>query len=337
VSPDDTAAPHVYICQEFPKNLNRNLCALSSIDLADGPLELPKESLEVQILIWNRADVVDPDTGELDCGRHPVRFGAVDGFPISQAPSPAIGGHAYYQPGDEEVVVNLGCTSLPSVNTCELEGGIDVSASVFNFENLGVVVSVNEATRFDVEIGEPREATVGFTLDQRERLELTVEGVVPIWRKNVATNFVDVACLHVLEETSQATASVTCVTKNIPVMPGDPIDIGGYQLPKATLDQVLSALNMPFPMDGLTVGIVIDELFNPLPGVAVTTVNSMGNPGTIRYLAANRLSFGGTVTSASGIFVSTDAEFNTTFNVDGAESQIGGRIRDKVTIVVIQK
>ncbi|MDQ3370408.1 MAG: hypothetical protein M3680_33730 [Myxococcota bacterium] len=336
IDPDDPTAPYLSLCEPVPPNRNRDLCAISSIELADMPVELPKRTLDVQILIWPRAEVEDPVTGELDCRKHDVKFDGVAGFPISQQPSPAIGGHAYYHPGDALTTVTLGCTDLVALNTCGIDTRIEVSATVENFENLNTPVSINEASRFSVDVGEPKFDTVEnvHTLNPGEtrKLDLTVVGIVPIWRANVDLRFTSLACVQVLENSAQATAALSCIADVAP--PTTSFTVPSIQFPKATLDQVLAALQLPqFPANGLTVGIVVDDdLYNPVAG---ETVNL--GMGTVRYLSADRsTTIPGTQTSASGMFVSLDAPFGTGFSVDGGREVIGGQVQGRVTVVVIK-
>jgi len=72
----------------------------------------------------------------------------------------------------------------------------------------------------------------------------------------------------------------------------------------------------------------------------VTATDGGGHTsGTVKYLSANRLSVGGTVTSQGGIFLSQDAPFGTTFTTTQAgltATAVGGLIDGKVTIVVLQ-
>ena len=343
--PNDTTAPLVTICEPLPQNRNKDLCSIAAVDLGDAPLELPKETLEVQVVIWNRDDVTDPETNELDCARYEVKFDAVGGFPIAQQPTPAIGGHAFYHPGDSEIRVALGCTDLPALNQCSAETPLEVTATVENFENLGVLVSPSEGSRLLVSVGEPTlegAATVHRLdpMDQRS-LMIRVVGVVPTWQGEVDVGFVKVACLQVLEDSAQATATLTCTNKGIPPE-NTTINLGGVAMPKATLDQVLGALALAqFPPNGMTIGIVVDkELGVPLAGESVTMVMPGGFPsGTIRYLSADRNSVSvGTTTTASGMFVSLDAALGTAFRVQaGVEDKVGGRVQGKVTIVVLEK
>lgn len=331
--PSDPTAPLLTICEPLPQNRNRDLCAISSVDLGERTLELPKETLEVQMVIWPREEV-ETETGELDCAKHEVKFDAVAGFPVSQDPSPAIGGHTYYHPGDEEVRITLGCTDLPSLTTCAIDNSLDVTATVENFENLGVLVSIAEGSQFNVAVGEPKPDGPAYTLTAADTrvLALTVVGSVPIWRGDVDLAFETVACVQVLEDSAQATAAVKCKADNVPPTMNT-LELRGVHVPKPTLDQILAALALAqFPPEGLTIGMVVDAQFNPVAGQIVTPT-----AGTVRYLSADRTMVTTSATSANGIFLSTDAPFGTGFAVAGAAEQVGGLIQGKVTIVVIQK
>jgi hypothetical protein len=80
---------------------------------------------------------------------------------------------------------------------------------------------------------------------------------------------------------------------------------------------------------------VLDSAENPLAGRVVTTTT-----GTVKYLNANRTGLVSGATSASGIFVSQDAPYNTDFSTTNPQFQTitkpGGLIKGKVTIVVLQ-
>ncbi|HLL25152.1 MAG TPA: hypothetical protein VK427_23620, partial [Kofleriaceae bacterium] len=332
--------PLVSRCLRLPKNNKKDLCALSSLSLVEDmkqeTVELPNETLEVQLLIWPLDAVATEDPDKFDCARHEVAFDAVGGFPVAQSttPSPALGGRTFFHPGDEEVLVTLGCTDLPAVNKCELTPTRDVTAGIENFENLGISIPLNEATSFSVVLAEPQfeVAVNSFVLRATgvDELNLQQSGSNPVWKDTFNLAFETAACLQVLQDTAQATASVTCTEENLDATS---LNLVGYHLPKATLDQILIALGqLSFPAAGLTVGIVVDRFSNPVAGRVVTPTD-----GTVRYLSGSRMTFGGTATSASGIFVSTDAGFGTKFRVPGSSTEIGGRIRDKVTVVVLQE
>jgi len=343
LDPDDPSAPFLSICEAIPANRNRDLCAISAIDLADMPRELPKQTLEVQILIWPRELVEDPISGQLDCRKIAVQFDAIAGLPVSQDPAPAIGGRAFYQPGDEETAVTLGCTDLSTLNTCAPEATIPVAATVEDFDNPSVSVSASVGNRLNVDVGEPRGRLEGtetvYSLNPGDTVPLnfTTIGTVPAWSADVDIKFQNAACLQVLEDGPQATTAVTCRTL---VPPVEGFDMVGYMLPKATLQQVLLALQLAaFPDRGLTVGIVLDAAYNRAEGKTITATTPTGTPATLKYLSADGTTVGGSMTTASGIFVSQDAPFGTEFGiagVPGASLKLGGLIEGKVTIVFLQ-
>lgn len=324
LSPSDPTVPYVSVCEPVPPD-PETLCAISRIDL--DPIDLPRESLEIQVTVWPRELVTNPATGELDCQRTQVQFDAVNGFPTTLGPS--FGGRAFYQPGDAETVVTLGCTDLEAINapTCTGEDNVDVHATVLDFENLPLLVTGDTGDRLSVAIGEPRDSVLEFA-DTRQ-LPRTVQDP-PAWGAPVDLMFTSTACIQVLEDNAQATASVRCK----PVDAEDrTLDLAGVRVPKPTLDEILRALALQvFPDEGMTIGIVVDQNGNPVAGA---TVNATA--GTIEYLDATRtgLAPGGKTTS-SGIFISRDAPFGTVFSVmltPSVASQIGGRVQGKLTVI----
>src|SRR5205823_802151 len=138
-------------------------------------------------------------------------------------------------------------------------------------------------------------------------LDRTVIQPVPAWSSDVDLRLQQFACLDVLEDAAQSTASLSCVQVLPPI---HMLDITGIRLQKSTLLQVLSAIHEPvFPDRGIVIGMVLDYLGAPLPGISVMT-----NPPTMApllYLDDSRSTAKGTATSNSGIFVSTDATFGT--------------------------
>ena len=336
--PSDTPAPLVTICEALPKNKNRDLCAISSVDLSDRPVELPVETLEVQMLIWAHQDVeVEGKPEELDCAKNEVKFDAVGGFPIAQAPSPAIGGHTYYHPGDEEIRIELGCTDLPSLNKCD-PMRVEYTATVENFESIGVLVSREQGFELTVDIGEPKlrgtDSVYSLVIEDLERMVMdTVVVFTPFWHAIFEPTYVEKTCVQVLEDAAQATASVRCTDENVPPQTMA-VSLSGVHVPKSSLDQILAALSLAqFPANGLVIGVVVDSVSNPVAGATV-----IANNATIRYLSADRTNANGTSTSTNGIFISQDADFGTArFSVAGSQQQVGGLIQGKLTVVVIKK
>lgn len=344
LDPQDPSAPYLSPCEQIPMNGRRDLCAINGMSLGDVTLEVPKQTYEVQAMIWPLEAVQDPITKELDCRKFAVEFDAVAGLPVSQHPAPALGGRAFYHPGDEETVITLGCTDLSTLATCAPPPTLRVAATVEDFDNPGVSVSIPVGDQLHVHVGEPHARLVGsetvFALDPVDTrpLELKTAGSAPVWTAEVDFEPTDLACLQVQEDGSFTTTAVTCRPFEAPPMDG--FDMLGYLLPKPTLERVLEALRLStFPVRGLTIGIVLDASFNRAAGKAVTVVTPNGEPATVQYLSADLSTVGGAATSTSGIFVSEDAPFRTRFGIAGSPLPVlpvGGLIEDKVTIVFLQ-
>jgi hypothetical protein len=116
-----------------------------------------------------------------------------------------------------------------------------------------------------------------------------------------------------------------------------PLGLLGELLEKPQLDALVSALKLSgFPPQGLTIGVVVDQVGDPVAGAVVTAKQH-----AVAYQTPT--GFSGAATSSLGIFVSTDAPFGTEFSTDvminGARqalSGIGGLIDGMVTTVVLR-
>ena len=336
--PSDPNAPFISICEDIRTNATKDMCAIGNVDL---PItELPRETLEIQVTVWPRSLVVDETTGELDCGKLPREFDATLGFPVGGDLVPAFGGRAFYHPGDSETFVTLGCVDVESVNAPSCAGGeaIQVTSTVGDFENLPFSVSSTIGDRLTVSIGEPKPFDdgnrTGHVLNSATvaTLERSVIGPTPVWAGGVDLALQDAACIQVLEDGAQTTSSLRCKF----VEPTDNLlDLPGVRFPRTTLEQVLDSMSvLVFPEGGLTIGIVLDAVGSPIPGVVVD-----GTAGTIEYLNATRTGLVPGQTSASGMFVSRDAPFGTTFSafaIDQTVFSIGGQVDGKVTVVILQ-
>ncbi|MGE3547937.1 MAG: hypothetical protein AB7L28_28695, partial [Kofleriaceae bacterium] len=308
---------------------------IGSVSLPE--LDLPAQRLEIQVAVWPRSAVEDPSTGQLDCQRNRVVYDHTTGFPVAQSPAPAVGGHAYFTPGDSLTVVNMGCTDLGALNdpTCVGEETVMVRAGVRDFDTL-IPISRSQSASLSVAIGEPRELSNEWVLNPADARGLnpsdTEGSEVATWSGDVDLAFTATACLEVLEDTAQATTSLTCRSAEPDLMA---IDLAGVRLTKQSLDQILDALAMTsFPDTGLTIGIVVDENTAPVADKVVTS-----SLGTVTYIAADRSGIVPDKTSASGIFVSTDAPYGAVFSTNNGQltiTGIGGRVRGKVTIVVLE-
>ncbi|HEX4449341.1 MAG TPA: hypothetical protein VH143_00670 [Kofleriaceae bacterium] len=347
-SPDDETSPYISVCQELTGQ--PDLCAIAGVDLPDPPQAIPDQTLEVDIVVFPySAATIDPATGDLECPVG-VQFDA-NGFPIGAdqpcidapamqcPPDPAIGGRAFYHPGDSVTNVALGCVDIAQVDspTCSGSSSVDVMAAVDDFDT-DESVQPTLADELTVSVGEPEATPTGsgtqYTLDPADAfpLELTTMAPVPGWSAEIGASFTS-PCVEVLEDGAEMTATLACKSHIDPA--ASSLQFEGWRLSKSTLDQILGALGMTeFPDAGLVVGVVLDPLGNPLANQTVTS-----GMGTIEYVSADRTTIVAGETSSSGIFVSTDAGFGTSFSVASgvqAASGYGGLVEGKVTIVVLQ-
>ncbi|MEO8706796.1 MAG: hypothetical protein ABI867_42610 [Kofleriaceae bacterium] len=330
LSPSDPTVPHITVCEDVDPNADKDLCAISKIDLP--VTTLPRETLEVQVTVWPRALVQDPTNPEkLDCARIPVDFDAVQGFPTS-VPGPAYGGRAYYHPGDTTTIVTLGCTDVQSLITDCGEEAVQASATVSEFENLPFSVSAAVGEKLFVFIGEPTQSESEHVLlpDNTKQLSLVrPTPSTPSWSGMRELPLLQFGCIVVFEN---GTSAIHCRPKA--ATDGNTFNFEGIRLGKTTVDDVLEALALPeFPENGLTIGIVIDEAGNPLSNLVVGST-----AGLVEYPNAT---FTGTnpTTSATGIFVSRDAHFGTQFTAalpGKSATGFGGRVQGNVTVVTLQ-
>jgi hypothetical protein len=340
-NPNTPTSPFISVCQELMMAPKPTLCEIAQVNLPQPAMPVDAQTLEVEILVYpkNRLAV---DQNLVPICPSMVNIG-IDGFPtpsLAQCmpdepcePTPAVGGIAFYHPGDPETVVELGCADLSSLRDQVCTGpSTEITATVTDFDTL-VSVPQSLAQHLTVSLGQPKiDDTFGLVAD----LEPTTD-TTPKWQSFVSDEPA-IPCIQVDEDVAARTDSVRCTA---PVGNDPPArDLVGTRLAKATLDDIIAALGLTgFPDDGLVVGIVLDDQGNPAGGLQVTSTNGTGDPGTIEYLSSDRHSTAGTVTSTNGIFVSQDAPFGTTFSTmqSGRAAQaVGGRIVGKVTIVVLQ-
>jgi hypothetical protein len=342
---NDPPAPYVSVCEDL--NGKQDLCSIAGVSLPPPAHPIQAQKLEVQMVIDPSSALTrDPFTHKPQCPTD-VRF-TDTGFPqpvdactdpeLRCPIVPAVGGRAFYTPGDTETVVDLGCSDIHQLTdpaTCGGQNRHEIKASVDDYDT-EVPVSPSLADLLAVSVGEPIAVGPGYVLNGARPLDRTVVQPIPAWGANVDLKLVDMACLEVHEEVAQSTTSLRCK----PFVPGQtPIDITGIRLARSTLADILVAIGQPqFPDKGLVVGIVLDYLGNPAPNFIVTASDPSAH---IDYLSANRrnLILGGT--STSGAWVSVDAPFKTRFSTQsGTPPQIatgfGGLVANKVTIVVLQ-
>jgi hypothetical protein len=279
----------------------------------------------------------DPITGADICPSN-VEYDAVNGFPIEGEMAPALGGRAYYRPGDEIVTVTLGCTNLELVNdpVCEGRANVRVTATVNDFDGGSVI----DPDRIGVSVGSPKSKVAGgYELNPGDvtALERTVI-FPPAWGISLDGMFASYACLAVLDDVARSTTALTCITSNVM---DEELDFLGIRLSNDSLDQILATVSLAqVPSAGITIGIVIDDDGKPVPNQVVSV--PLGT--SIRYLSSDRTASTGTSTSGGplgGVFVSLDAPFGTMFSTTNVtpsapRPQVGGRIDGKVTIVVLR-
>lgn len=335
VDPMDPASPYLSQCVPVSTNHNQDMCAIASVDLEPTPI--PVRDLEVQVALYPATEIQsDPmNKNKLLCPTK-VAYSAA-GFPVEQSPAPALGGHTYYHPGDEKVVVTLGCTDLAAINeSCIASNLVTVTATVDNFDTRSSVTG-GQADDLWVSVGEPHGGDGRFVLQPRDLHPLlpSTTGQSPTWGDAIDDPFSTYACLDVLEAVAQSTATLRCKV----VTAGGRLDLRGVRMTKDRLNVILSALDLAsFPDDGLTVGMVVDEQGRPVTGASVSV-----DMGTVGYLSENfdQVVTGATLTTSSnGIFLSRDATFGAEFFTGSAGLHtafgIGGRVASRVTVVILQ-
>lgn len=346
VRPASSDEAYVSACTPIPRDRERDLCSIEHINLPAR--QLPKETLEVQVMIWPREAVkADPSTGALDCreiyGR-PVSVGfGVHGFPEEAVPSPALGGRAYYHPGDDLTVVTLGCSDLAAVNRPSCSGQIEIRAGVTELDAPLQSVTPVVAAELLVSVGEPRYVA---NRDHHEwsplkALDLEAEAppgpADPRWGEAVEVLAIeDSLCVQVIGGQGTNTATVRCVR----IAPAArKLELTGTWLPRPRLAQILAGLGLTEPpAQGMTIGVLLDEKGAPAAGYQIRT----SPDSLVQYLTpAGQVVPGGTATTSTGLFVSMAAPYGTDFRASQGEQQpralgIGGRVQGKVTIVVLQ-
>jgi hypothetical protein len=339
VDPADPANPeHWYIdqCEDVSANTDHDMCALATVDLDSKPI--PVRPLEVQVAVYPASAIPrDPITGKRSCP--PGVVYSANGYPIEQSPTPALGGHAFYHPGDERVVVTLGCTDFGAIEqSCAMEQRISVSSTVDDLTSQTPVPRTSSlAVQLRVSVGEPRAEGVEHMLNPGDvrTLDLSTASPHATWRADVDLDFDKYACIEVFEENAATPATLRCK----PIVPGQNVDMQGVWIARDKVREILDWLapQAPFPAalpaQGLTIGMVVDPNMHPAAGYTVMAAGS-----TVIYpTSEGRLI--GSQTSDSGLFMSTDALFGTQFSARGSGLQtntaIGGRVSGKFTVVIL--
>lgn len=351
VPPDQPEFPYVSVCRPLIGGQNK-LCSIAGVDLPQATVPVPEQVLEIQMAVFRRDQIGVDEQGNLVC---PIVEFAANNLPVVGScpedgvtncpPRPAVGGRAFYHPGDAETVVELGCTELELLRgeQCSGTNRTEVIAYVNEFEFPNAVDPVT-ANHLFVSIGEPTIGSSGsYVLDASNTFPLarTPQTTTATWGGTfVDLNLLSSYCIEVLEDAPMATRTLTC---REPPPDRNEIDAVGVRLKPSMLSDILLALqgNTVFPPQGLVVGIVLDQSLSPVAGAAVATSCASPMDCPIQYWSADRQSFtsgAGAATSANGIFVATAAPYGTRFSRAGQVGDVfGGLVEGKVTIVVLQE
>ncbi|MCA9673583.1 MAG: hypothetical protein H6709_07555 [Kofleriaceae bacterium] len=316
-----------------------NLCTLGQLDVS-GIDPLPNTMVEIQMAAWP-ADEVGGECPDVSFTR--------DGAPLqidSQQPTPAIAGRAYFEVGSGEVApVTLACVDVPALDAdaCKVPPTVMVTAIVDDFD-IGVSVPPSLAQFLDVRVGEPVQGAGTWVLDTAAttKLDSTQVAPVPIWQQpaDAMIMFDHFACIQVEHTTElERSATVTCqpVTADV-----EQVSATGWLVDRSTLDQVRQALGLAsLPPLGLVLGRVLDHLGQPAEGVVVSATPAAGT--NIYYLSDDLTTTDGiTATQSSGLFVSVDAPFPTTWTAEATDGRVqnevgtGGQLEGKVTVVILR-
>lgn len=320
-------APFLSVCRRL--EAGRNLCQMTSVRLVSEQ-ELPLRRLAVQVAVYHSDDVTFDDDGEPICPQDQP-FGA-DGYAIPSQYRPAIAGMGYYTPGDEETSIPLGCVDITVVNTptCQGTDRVDITASADDFDS-GVYLPESVADNVELKVGEPEPLLEGYELRPGKMTTLLrVPASFPAAWNNTHNKLLESSvCIVVEEKVAESTPAVTCrsLSTSQPFL-----DLRGLRLNRTTLMQVRNAIGASeFPAEGLVVGMVVDALGKPVAGVQVRP-----STGTVQYMGAGRDRLIGGATSSSGIFISRDTPYKTSWSAPDTSGGYGGLIRGKVTIVILQ-
>jgi hypothetical protein len=338
--PDDPAVLLLNQCTAIGEDPGKTMCALNDVRL--DPTPLPVKRLEVEVAIYPRSAVTMASNGkDLVCPPR-VQYGAT-GFPIEQAPVPALGGLAYYQPGDTTVAVKLGCTDLGSIRqSCAVNPNVTIRATVEDFSTrLQLSSNSPVANRLRVSAGEPHTQSGVYVLNPPDAPPLAPVSAEQLatWGADLPLDLQNHVCVEVVDDDSRTPATLRCKALD-PAARSKPIDLTGTWVPAEDIDRILAlvspAVSVPMRLkDGLTLGIVVDQALNPVSGFVVAARTR----GSVSYLT-DAGGLGGNATQGSGMFVSTDAAFGTQFSARGpgggtTDVAVGGLVASKLTVVVL--
>ena len=318
-------------------------CALADLDIL--PSAIPNEMVRVQVAVWSEEQLATVPVSQLgDNGCPENLFFDGSGQPLVQVeepfPVPALGGEIYFPVGDRrEAEVRLACPRHDwlDLEACRLDKPF-VHATIRDPSSWATVDPV-EADKIEVRFGAPMpDGAGGWTLGAGlEFLERAPGSEGAVWSKRLEGELPDsVGCVEVFLREPGTTLAATC--QDVAVVDGE-VEVSGFVVRKGLVDRVLRALALDdVPAEGLVVGIVVDHLNVPVAGARVTV-----SPATpIAYPTDDFDHIGLNATSSTGIFLATEAPFDTGWSAMTASGvgddgrARGGLLADHVTVVIVR-
>ena len=360
--PAHPSAPYLSQCQVIPQTKTKSLCSIVQNKL-DQSFELPVQTLAVEVVVYPASAIPKDADGNLICPTEAegLEFDLVTGMPkgtiamkdpINPAMTlpafhPSIGGRAFWHPGDDDVLVTLGCNDVAQLSSCQMNQEVNTKVHVLDFDN-NISVSKPAGEEIVVGIGEPTNVPGGtdvqFELKPGNTTQLDrSDDAIPLWTADLTQVFDDPYCVEVIDQGQvQITPTLTC----FPTIGATSITADAYRMSNDKLMKILVGFYGPtlanVPADGLTIGVVYRDN-TPAAGKVVHAETPNQMPATLHYLDADYVDRGATATSAVGIFIAETKDnvpFGTTFSTTSDTSMktvtaIGGNVQHKITLVVL--
>lgn len=341
---DDVDDTQVYFSECYDLPAGGDLCGLGDLKLPAG-LAIPNQMVRIQLQVWSVDQLEALPAGTLPAGaRCPIdpQFDE-RGLPFLDAPTPAVGGEIYFPVGAREVAeLELGCPDYDQLDTQACRNrSITVDAGVL-VPGSWRSVTTDEAASLDVRYGAPILGNDGlWRLPPTTLTELTAttDGELR-WRGSVPGPIEDLGCLHVLQTVAMATAVASCQVAA--VLPSAILPMTGFRVERQQVAKLTTLSNrltggVGFPLEGMVLGLVVDQDNLAVPGVVVSP-----SLGSVVYPDAtlDDVVVGGT--GANGLFLALDTRMGTTWAAAGPDGSVGdgsargGLIADHLTIVVVR-
>lgn len=330
---DEGGLPYYSQCYQLEEATDA--CALAELGILPSQ-PIPNEMVRVQVAVWSDAQLGGgecPEDVAFDDFGNPSFAGVADPLLV-----PALGGEIYFPVGDRrEARVPLACPRPDQLAVDACRGNPIVYATVREPLSFATVVP-DIADRIDVNFGAPvPDGVGGWTLHTGlERLVRATGASDAVWSRRLEQDVPAVGCVETSLSETSATRAATCQDA---VDHDGRVDVTGFVVRKSLVAQLLRALDLAdVPSTGLVLGVVIDHLNRPVAGAKVTVA-----PTTpIAYPTAAFDHVGLDSTSSTGIFLSTDAPFDTAWSATDASGvrddgkARGGLITDHVSVVIIR-